>query len=121
MAGSPHALVIAGLTVHGLAYTFIYTTAAIHLDGFCDSASRTGAHQLFSMVTSGLGNFTGSLLVGATLDWCSLDGGAINYRIFWLVPTVGAAALFLALLGLISAAPRRMEKSASAVKHKVDL
>jgi nucleoside transporter len=120
-AGGPHALVISGLLVHGLAYTFIYTTAAIHFDGFCDEASRTGAHQLFGMLTAGIGNCTGSLLVGASLDWCTSSGGSIAYRSFWLVPTFGTAALFAAMLILISAPPRRAEKNVALPEHEVDL
>jgi nucleoside transporter len=120
-AGGPHALVISGLIVHGLAYTFIYTTAAIHFDGFCDSDSRTGAHQLFSLFTAGIGNCTGSLLVGASLDWCRSSGGSIAYRSFWLVPTFGIATLFAAMLILISAPPRRTEKNAALPEHEVNL
>ena len=120
-AGGPAPLVILGLSVHGCAYTFIYTTAAIHFDGFCDSASRTGAHQLFSMLTTGLGNCTGSLLVGASLDWCTSPGGAVAYLPFWLVPTFGAAALFVAMVILISATPRPAEKNGAVLEHEVNL
>jgi nucleoside transporter len=120
-AGGPAPLVILGLTVHGLAYTFIYTTAAIHLDGFCDASSRTGAHQLFSMLTTGLGNCMGSLLVGASLDWCTSPGGTVAYLPFWLVPTIGAAALLIAMVILVSAGPRPAEKNAVVPEHEVDL
>ncbi|MBN2188446.1 MAG: MFS transporter, partial [Chitinispirillaceae bacterium] len=59
-AGGPPWLVIAGLSVHGLSYTFIYATASIYLDRFCDGASRAGAHQLFYMITLGIGSFAGN-------------------------------------------------------------
>jgi MFS family permease len=93
--GGPDWLIISGLAVHGLAYTFMYTTAAIYLDSFCDASSRTGAHQLFSMLTSGIGSFSGNLLVGATLDWCAASGAGVNYHAFWLAPAASIAALLV--------------------------
>jgi len=95
-AGTPHWLVIAGLTVHGLSYTFIYTTAAIYLDRFCDASSRTGAHQLFSMITSGIGSFAGNIFCGNVMDACAVNGAPVNYHVFWLVPAAGLIVLFFA-------------------------
>jgi nucleoside transporter len=94
-AGTPHWLVIAGLTVHGLSYTFIYTTAAIYLDSFCDGPSRTGVHQLFSMITSGIGSFAGNIFCGNVMDACAVNGAFVNYHIFWLVPAAGLVVLFV--------------------------
>jgi nucleoside transporter len=93
-AGTPHWLVIAGLTVHGLSYTFIYTTATIYLDRFCDASSRTGVHQLFSMITSGIGSFAGNIFCGNVMDACAADGAPVNYHVFWLVPAAGLIVLF---------------------------
>jgi nucleoside transporter len=94
-AGGPQWLVIAGLTGHGLAYTFLYTTAAIYLDRFCDGASRTGAHQLFVMMTAGIGGFAGNIFCGAVMDACTVNGASVNYHAFWLVPSAGLSLLFL--------------------------
>jgi nucleoside transporter len=114
--GGPPELIIAGLAVHGLAYTFVYTTAAIYLDGFCDKASRTGVHQLFGMLTSGVGNFSGSILVGATLDRCTSAGGMIDYRRFWLTPTIGAVLFGAALLVMSFTALRKKSAGADGMK-----
>jgi MFS transporter, NHS family, xanthosine permease len=97
-AGNPAWLIIAGLTVHGLAYTFIYTTASIYLDRFCDAGSRTGAHQLFSLSTSGIGNFAGNLFCGLTMDACTANNSSVNYHAFWLIPAIG---LFIMLLSFL--------------------
>jgi nucleoside transporter len=94
-AGEPQWLVITGLTVHGLSYTFIYATASIYLDRFCDGASRTGAHQLFSMITSGIGGFTGNIFCGAAMDACTGTGASVNYHAFWLIPAASLLVLFL--------------------------
>jgi nucleoside transporter len=96
--GTPLWFVIAGLLVHGLAYTFIFTSASIYLDGFCDTASRTGAHQLFAMITSGAGNFAGSIFCGYIMDFCSSGSGAVNYRLFWSVPAIGLLLLLVFVL-----------------------
>ena len=96
--GGPSWLVITGLAVHGLSYTFIFTTASIYLDRFCDSRSRTGAHQLFSMITSGIGSFAGNLFCGITMDLCAVNHAPVNYHAFWLVPT---AALFILLFVIL--------------------
>jgi MFS family permease len=96
--GSPFWLVIAGLAVHGLAYTFIYTTASIYLDGFCDRASRTGVHQLFAMVTSGAGSFAGNIFCGYTMDFCTGNNGAVRYHLFWLAPATALFLMFTVLL-----------------------
>jgi nucleoside transporter len=97
-AGGPAWLLIAGLSIHGLAYTFIYTTASIHLDRFCDADSRTGVHQLFSLATSGIGNFTGNLFCGVVLDACARADASVNYHAFWLVPVAGLSLLFVTTL-----------------------
>jgi hypothetical protein len=93
--GGPYWLIIMGLAVHGLAYTFIYTTTSIYLDRFCDEASRTGVHQLFGMITAGLGNVAGNLFCGMVMDACTSKDALVNYHHFWMVPTGG---LFMVLL-----------------------
>jgi nucleoside transporter len=94
--GAPGALVIAGLVVHGLAYTFVYTTVSIYLDRSCDDKSRTGVHQIFLMITSGFGSFAGSIFCGMVMDAASI-GGAVNYHLFWLVPTIGLSMILIAM------------------------
>ena len=108
--GSPLWFVIAGLVVHGLSYTFIYTSASIYLDGFCDGASRTGVHQLFTLITSGTGNFAGSIFCGYIMDLCSGNSGVVNYHLFWSVPAVGLSLMLVFLLFFF--------KNASGPVHK---
>lgn len=103
--GSPFWFVIAGLVVHGLSYTFIFTSASIYLDRFCDGSSRTGAHQLFSMVTSGIGNFAGSILCGYTMDLCSTKTGQVNYHLFWSVPVIGLSLMLVFVLFFFKSSP----------------
>lgn len=109
-AGSPLWLVIAGLVVHGLSYTFIYASASIYLDGHCDTASRTGVHQLFTMITSGIGNFAGSIFCGYVMDSCSKSTGIVNYRLFWSVPAIGLLLMLVFLLVFFKNTPISIKK-----------
>jgi MFS family permease len=86
-----------GLGLHGPAFAFFFATGFIILDSYCDSRSRAGVHQLFAILTSGLGSLAGNLAAGRTLDF--IAGGArgpIDFQSFWLVPTL-LACLALAL------------------------
>lgn len=59
--GRPVFVILTGLFFHGIAYGCFFTAAYIALDGHCDTKSRSGVHLLFAVVTSGIGNLTGSL------------------------------------------------------------
>jgi len=96
LSGPPW-LVLLGLSVHGLSYTFIYATASIYLDRFCDERSRSGMHQLFAMITSGVGNFGGYLFCGFVMDAVTAPNAHVNYHLFWLTPAVGITLLLCAL------------------------
>ena len=104
--GAPVLLVLTGLSVHGIAYAFFFTTAFIYLDRHCDSASRSGVHQLFAIITSGFGSFLGSLVAGKTLDFFKIpETGRIDYQGFWMVPTLLAIFTFIAVILLFKKKP----------------
>ena len=84
--GSSHLLVYTSLSVHGLAYTFIFITAIISLDSFCGKHERTGVHQLFSVITGGVGGFLGSFTAGKITDHFSDSTGIVYYEAYWMVP-----------------------------------
>jgi hypothetical protein len=84
----------AGNLCHGLAYTFYFTAVYITIDSFCSKESRTGLHQLFTIMTSGFGALSANLLGGFCLDRFVNDQAVADYRTFWLVPLVMAVASF---------------------------
>jgi MFS family permease len=97
--GSSMALVFSGICCHGLAYAFFFTAAYTYIDSHCDKASRTGLHQLFSIVTTGLGSLAANLLAGACMDLLVPASGPARYGLFWLVPAVlSTACLILVVL-----------------------
>ena len=96
-AAESAALVYAGLSVHGLAYTFTMVTAVICLDGFCGERDRAGAHQLFNLATAGVGGFLGSYAAGIALDLCASPAGGTDYRAFWAIPLAISSIIFVTI------------------------
>ncbi len=105
--GSSPLVILLGNACHGLAYTFYFTAVYITLDSFCNAQSRTGLHQLFTIITSGLGALSANLLGGLCMDHFVTDAATAQYRGFWWVPL----AMALISLGLIAGLFR--EKSSS--------
>jgi len=95
--GNSNLLVYTSLSVHGLAYTFIFITAIISLDSFCNKNERTGVHQLFSVITGGIGGFLGSYTAGKITDYFSDSTGTVHYAAYWMVPFL-LSIFILALL-----------------------
>jgi MFS family permease len=78
-------LIIAGIVFHGLAYTFYFSTAFIVLDAKTRPETRAGAHQIFSVFTTGVGTLAGSLLAGELYGRMTAAFPADKaFFIFWL-------------------------------------
>jgi hypothetical protein len=87
-------IIYTGLSVHGLAYTLTQITALISLDGFCGERDRTGVHQLYGVVTGGIGGFLGSYAAGRVADLFANLDGSVNYGAYWTVPLALGIAVF---------------------------
>ena len=96
--GDPKLLIVAAIPCHGIAYTFFFTAVYIYIDGHTDKGSRAGLHQLFSIITAGVGSLTANLLAGFCLDHFVTQAQVSSYRSFWLVPAIGS----MMALGLIA-------------------
>jgi len=96
--GSNKFLIYTGLSAHGLAFTCTMVTAIICLDRFCGEQDRTGAHQLFTVLTSGIGGFLGSCAAGLTLDLCTNSVGMVNYGAYWSVPMSVSGVILVMVL-----------------------
>ncbi|MFP4015165.1 MAG: MFS transporter, partial [Chitinispirillaceae bacterium] len=83
--GTSRFLIYASLSVHGLAYTFVFITAFISLDSFCRGKERAGVHQLFSVIAAGIGGFAGSFTAGRVADLFSDAHGMVDYTKYWSV------------------------------------
>jgi MFS family permease len=74
--------VLAGVTLHGFAFTLFFVTAPIYLDGRVDSAWRARAQALMSLMTTGVGNLFGYLGSGWWFKACERPTG-MNWPLFW--------------------------------------
>jgi nucleoside transporter len=83
MVGTPSWL-IAGIILHGLAYTLYFITTQIYLEDRITPALRTRAQALLTLLTGGVGNLCGFLGSGWWLLQCETSpGGPIEWSTFW--------------------------------------
>jgi nucleoside transporter len=82
-----------GVLLHGASFTFVYITAQIYLDQRVDSAWRTRAQALLSVVNGGLGNLLGYLGTGWWFSAATGEQG-VQWPLFW----GGLAGLALLIL-----------------------
>ncbi len=76
------AWVLAGLTLHGFAFTLFFITAQIYLDQRIDVAWRARAQALFSLMLGGVGNLIGYLGTGWWFR-AAQHAGAVDWPLFW--------------------------------------
>ena len=76
------ATVLAGVTLHGFAFTLFFVTAPIYLNGRVDTAWRARAQALMTLMTTGVGNLFGYLGSGYWLKVCQRAGGT-NWSLYW--------------------------------------
>jgi MFS family permease len=88
---------VAGIFMHGLAYTFFFSTVFILLDSLTEKESRSGVHQLFTLAYSGIGGVLGSWIAGFSTDACMNAAGVINFHALWCVPLSFSLAVFACL------------------------
>lgn len=110
LVGSPPALVVAALALHGIAYACFFGSALVYLDLRCTPTARAGVQQLYAIVTGGFGSFLGNTLAGHVLDLVSRGGGSSGWRLFWGVPVGIAVVVVTGVLIALRESPgdRRM-------------
>lgn len=81
-ASGTTALVIVGLSLHGVAFAFTSICAQIYLAEKIEANWRTRAQALLSFMTSGVGNLAGYLLSGVWISLCRTDGET-QWTIYW--------------------------------------
>jgi hypothetical protein len=97
MASGWPGAVLAGISLHGFAFTLFFVTAPIYLNERIDVAWRARAQALLSLMTQGLGNLAGYLATGAWLASCTV-GGTTRWPLYWgglALCVVGVLVYFL--------------------------
>lgn len=102
--GSPFALVVAAISMHGFCYAFFFTAAYIYIDEHSTRQARAGAQQLYTILVMGFGYFLGHTTAGK-LGEGFLDPvtGGIDFHKFWAVPAATAVFIGLFLLAAFRA------------------
>ena len=83
---------LAGVTLHGLNYTFFFTTAQIYVNERVEPEWRTRAQALLTLINSGIGNLLGYLGCGWWFRQCG-GPAATRWPLFWGVLAAAVAAV----------------------------
>jgi len=89
---------LTGVLLHGASFTLVFITAQIYLDQRVDSAWRTRAQALLSVVNGGVGNLLGYLTTGWWFTACTRET-ITRWSTFWLGLAVAVAAVLIYFLG----------------------
>ena len=84
-----------GVSLHGASFVLVLITAQIYLNQRIDSAWRTRAQALLTLLNGGVGNLIGYLGTGWWFDACARPAGT-RWPLFWggLAATVAAVLIY---------------------------
>lgn len=97
--GSPWALVLLGVALHGVCFDFFFAAGFIHVDQTAPKEIRASGQSLFGFLTYGAGMYIGSLASGYIAQAYTVNG-VTDWRGFWIVPCVGVLVSFALFVGL---------------------
>lgn len=88
---------LAGICLHGASFTLVFVTAAIYLDHRVDSAWRTRAQALMTLMNGGVGNLIGYLGTGWWFNACTTDNNT-RWPLYWGALSVSVAVVLIYFL-----------------------
>lgn len=107
-----------GILLHGVCYDFFFVSGQIYVDREAPAHLRASAQGFLTLVTWGVGMLIGSWLSGRVVDAYRAGGDRVthDWSQIWLVPAIGAAAVFLLFaLFFRDCAPKRLPESETGV------
>jgi nucleoside transporter len=95
-----------GILLHGVCYDFFFVTGQIYIDRKAEGSLRSAAQGIITLLTYGLGMFTGSWVSGLIVDHYSYLAAAgdtaHNWHAIWLFAAVISGVVLLLFLGAFS-------------------
>jgi MFS family permease len=86
-----------GILLHGCSYTMVLITAQIYLDQRLETAWRTRAQALLSLMNGGVGNLLGYIGTGFWFTACTRSAGT-QWSLFWTGLAVAASVVLIYFL-----------------------
>ena len=87
-------MIVASQALHGPCFACFYAAGFIYVDRMAPADVKHSAQTVFGLMCFGIGPLTAGQLNGMLADWCTPDGGVLNYRQFWLAAgVIGLAGL----------------------------
>src|SRR6266446_3890892 len=102
-------LIILGVLLHGVCYDFFFVTGQIYVDKKSTPAVRGQAQGFLVLVTYGVGMVIGAQIAGNVYDRFLAGATALTlpqWRSFWILPAVFAAAVLVFFAALFKAPAR---------------
>ncbi|RYE24910.1 MAG: MFS transporter, partial [Sphingobacteriaceae bacterium] len=88
-------MLIIGIALHGVCYDFFFVSGQIYTNSKAGERYKSSAQGLITLATYGIGMLIGFKIAGLITDTYKLSGGAIDWKMVWIIPAGIAAVVFL--------------------------
>ena len=107
-------MIVGGILLHGVCYDFFFVTGYIYVDKKASPEIRGQAQGFVVLVTLGIGMLIGSIISGKIFNSIvGANGGLKEWRQFWAIPAIGAAAILVLFVLLF----RDKSVDSAPIKH----